>query len=265
MAKKQETKAVAVCSKAAPPEPVDLTSAMAGDAGRGFENMTPADLAIPFILILQALSPQVKRGEQQIKGANEGDIYNSVTGTVFSGEEGIYFIPAAYRKAWVEWTPREEGGGFIAQHDSADILQQTTKNEKGQDVLPNGHIIVTTAYHYGVVVDPVTGDLTNAVISMTSTQLKKSRKWNSVMSNMKLSRPDGTKFVPPMFGFMYKLTTVQESNEVGSWSGWNIEFVGQVPNIEMYQTAKLFAENVSIGAVKTTPPQQTIDTAPDAY
>lgn len=228
---------------------------MEQDAGAGLENIGINDIAIPFIMILQALSPQVKRGEQKIDGAEEGDIFNTVTGEVSSGAEGIYVIPCAYKKAWVEWKPRESGGGFVHQFEDESILAQTTKDSKGRDMMPNGNIIVATAYHYVIVVNPVTGDYCEGVISMTSTQLKKSRKWNSLMTSMKMPKADGSKFTPPIFSQVYLMTTEPEQNEAGSWSGWHVEPYSQVPSMELYQVAKKFSQDVSKGLVKeSTPP-----------
>lgn len=264
-AKKPETKTPAKTQVPATrkPAPVpaaidDIEKMMAGDANKGFENVNATDMAIPFIQILQALSPQVKRGDQQISGAKEGDIFNSVTNEVFDGSEGILFIPATFRKAVVEWKPREEGGGFVAQYDDISEIEGVTRSHDGKMITPTGNVLVDTAYHYGLMVDPVTGDYTQVVISMTSTQLKKSRKWITLMSNLKLTKSDGTKFTPPMFGYMYKLTTVPEENASGSWSGWDIELYGQTSSIDLYTAAKLFAENISKGLVRVAPAQPDV-------
>lgn len=237
----------------------NIENMMAGDANKGFENVSATDMAIPFMSILQALSPQVKRGEQQLEGAREGDIFNTVTSEIFSGEEGIMFIPATFKKAVVEWKPRDEGGGFVAQYEDISEVEGVTRSADGKTLSGAGNILVDTAYHYGLMVNPVTGDYSQVVISMTSTQLKKSRKWITLMSNLKLTKGDGTKFTPPMFGYIYKLTTVPEENASGSWSGWDIELIGQTPTVDLYQAAKLFAENINKGLVKVAPPQPAVN------
>ena len=230
------------------------------DEGVGLENIGAGDIALPFLMVLQSGSPQVKRGEEQIEGASEGGIFNTVTQSVYDGEEGIFVIPCLFKKAYVEWRPREGGGGFVTQYDNDDILAKTKRNQKGQDMLENGNIIVATAYHYLLLADPVTSDYQRAVIGMSSTQLKKSRRWNSLMTGLKVPRPDGTKFTPAMFSHMYKLTTVPESNELGSWSGWHIELFGMVPTTELYQAAKKFASDLRQGLVReATPPLVEID------
>lgn len=230
------------------------------DEGMGLENIGAADIALPFLMVLQSGSPQVKRGEAQIEDATEGDVFNTVTQEVYNGEEGIFVVPCLYKKSFVEWRPRESGGGFVNQYDSEEILSKTKRTPKGQDMLDNGNIIVATAYHYVLLVDPITGDYQRAVIGMSSTQLKKSRRWNSLMTGLKISRPDGTKFTPAMFSHMYRMTTVPEANELGAWSGWHIELYGMVPTTEIYQAAKKFASDLKQGLIReATPPSTEVD------
>jgi hypothetical protein len=230
---------------------------MVTDAELGLEDIGAGDVALPFLSILQSGSPQVKRGEQQVEGAVEGDVFNTVTLDVYNGEEGIFVVPCMYKKAYVEWKPREAGGGFVMQHESEHVMQQTRKDAKGRDMLENGNIIVPTAYHYVLLINPVSGDSTRTVIGMSSTQLKKSRRWNAVMTTLKLQRNDGTKFTPAMFSHMYKLTTEAESNELGAWSGWKIEIAGLVPSKEIYASAKKYSADLKSGAIREAAPPRT--------
>jgi hypothetical protein len=129
-------------------------SVMLQDSGIGFQGLDVKDIAIPYIAILQALSPQVKKGEQKIPGAEEGDIFNNVTSKVVKGSTGISVVPCAYQKRYVEWKDRLKGGGFVKSHTNENILANTSKNDKGQDVMAgNGHIIVTTAHHFVLVLN----------------------------------------------------------------------------------------------------------------
>ena len=88
-----------------------------------------------------------------------------------------------------------------------------------------------------------------ALITMKSTQLKKSRKWNSMMQSVKMQGKNGL-FTPPMYSQQYKLSTVAESNDKGKWFGWEIERLGPVESADVYNTAKSFAQSVSAGDVK---------------
>lgn len=196
-------------------------------AGSGFENVRAQDQSIPYLTILQGLSPQVKKSEgKYIAGAEEGMVLNNVTNHVFNARktdgEPILVIPCGFMKKWVEWRPRSSGGGFVKHHDTEEILAGTRKDDKNKDVLETGNVIVETAYHSVLVVGE-DGAVTPALIAMSSTQLKKSRNWISVMAALRMTSDDGSKFMPPTFAHQYAMTTVPESNQHGSWFGWSIE------------------------------------------
>jgi hypothetical protein len=220
----------------------------------GFENVKTEDVAIPFLKILQALSPQV-RGATKIPGASEGDFFNTVTEEVLG--KVVSIVPCAYLKAFVEWVPREQGGGFVKQYFDSAILGQTKKNEKGNDVLPNGNHIVTTAYHYCLVVK-TNGSHERIVASMTSTQLKKSRRWLSQMMSLQISVGD-KKITPPMFSNTYEVTSKEESNDFGSWHGYVIGAPKLITDKQLYLAAKKFHSDVTSGAIKTAEPLEVDD------
>ena len=62
------------------------------DAGQGMDNMGQEDLALPFLKILSGLDPILDERED----ARKGDIYNTVTGQIYKGKDGIRVIPCAY-------------------------------------------------------------------------------------------------------------------------------------------------------------------------
>ena len=64
--------------------------------GTGLEEATSEDFAIPFIRVLQPLSPQLqKQNGNYVENAIAGDLYNTVTGEVHDGEIGILVVPCA--------------------------------------------------------------------------------------------------------------------------------------------------------------------------
>ena len=88
-----------------------------------------------------------------------------------------------------------------------------------------------------------------ALITMKSTQLKKSRKWNSMMQSVKMPGKSGL-FTPPMYSQMYLLTTTAESNDKGKWFGWEVARTGPVESSPVYAAAKKFAQSIGAGDVK---------------
>ena len=222
-----------------------VASAFIEDANSGLENITSEDLTIPRLKILQALSPEVnKRDGKYVDGASAGDVINTVTSKLYNEDNELVVLPVSYKRLFLEWQPRENGGGLVAQHEDQAILSKTTKNHIGQDVLQNGNYIQTSANHFVLVLNK-DGSYDQAMIPMAGTQLKKSRTWNSVMASIKLRSGDKV-FTPPSFSHKYILKTVSESNDRGSWFGWSISNIGPLSENEMffYQAAKDFAQTV---------------------
>jgi hypothetical protein len=197
-------------------------SAFESFAGEGMEEVTAEDLAIPFLRILAQLSPQVnKRDGAYVDGAEAGMIFNTVSNEVYDGEQGISVVPCYFNRRFIEWQPRASGGGFVSSHSPDDaIVKTTTKNDRGEDILPNGNLLTNTAQFF--VIMPHAGALHKCIITMSSTQLKKSRRWLALQASFQGKRKDGTLFNLPSFSQMYRLKTVAESNDKGDWFGWDI-------------------------------------------
>ena len=225
---------------------VELTNTFEQDSTT-FDGMTTEDMALPFLRLLTNMSPQI--GE--VQGAQPGMIFNTATNELFAGDEGVLVIPCQYVRQYIEWAPR--GGGTGAPVNiypaTSDILSKTHK-EPGdyKDYLENGNYIEATANHYVLI---VSDDRTPepALISMKSTQLKKSRKWNSMMVSVKMKGSGGKMFTPPMYSQIYRLTTTSESNDRGKWHGWDIVRVGAVESAAVYEAAKAFSASIKDGEV----------------
>ena len=171
-----------------------------------------------------------------------------MTGELYNGVEGINVIPCFYKLEYIEWKDRGEGPGApVAIYDSSsDIMSNTKADASYKDRFPNGNYIEKTASHFVI----ITGDSpATALISMKSTQLKISRKWNSMMSGIKLKGQNGL-YTPASFSHIYKLKTTQMSNDKGTWFGWEVSKVGPITDASIYQQAKSFSESISKGAVK---------------
>ena len=217
------------------------------DAGQGL-NMTQEDLALPFLKVLGQLSPECnKRDAKHVEGAEPGMIINTVTNEIYDGEKGIDVIPVHYKRQYIEWQDRGESQGApVKIYEAGDDLPKTTRDKFNKDRLANGNYLENTASHFVVVLGK---SPTTALISMKATQLKVSRKWNSMMMGLKMQGKNGM-FTPPTYSHIYKLKTVQQSNDKGTWFGWDVARVGPVSDAGVYNTAKDFGMNVAKGAVE---------------
>ena len=79
----------------------------AEDAGSGVDGLGSEDLAIPFLKILQKMSPEL----DDIAKAKAGDLFNTVTKEVVKGSDGIRVVNCAYTLQYIEWEPRGSGTG----------------------------------------------------------------------------------------------------------------------------------------------------------
>ena len=222
------------------------TNLFEADANQGAQNISQEDLALPFLKILGQLSPEVnKRDGKYVEGAEPGKIINTVTNELF---DEVNVVPCHYKRQYIEWQDRGQSTGApVAIHEAdSDIISQTTRDKSYKDRLPNGNYLDNTANHFVLQL----GDTPqSALISMKSTQLKVSRKWNSMMMGLKMQGKNGL-FTPPTYSHIYKLKTVQMSNDKGTWFGWDVEKVGPVTDKGIYDMAKSFAISVGKGEIE---------------
>ena len=165
-----------------------------------------------------------------------------------TGTKGIQVIPCYYKREYVEWKERGESlGAPVAIHSTdSDVVASAKRDHQNKDRLPNGNYLENTASHFVL----VTGTNTStALITMKSTQLKTSKKWNTMMLGIKLKGKDGL-FTPPTYSHVYLLKTVQQSNDKGTWFGWDVNKLGPVQDKAVYDQAKSFSQNISKGNVK---------------
>ena len=221
-----------------------------GDAG--FENVDSKSLALPFLKVLGQLSPQVTQGDSQfISEARAGMIYNTVTDELYDGTKGITVVPCYYKLEYIEWKDREKGAvaPVNVYSSDSDIMSKTTRGDDGKDRLENGNYIEETASHYVLIVEP--DKTSTALLTMKSTQRKKSKKWNSMMMSLRQKRKSGAGFFKPApFTQRYSLKTVLEKNNLGSWFGWEIEHLGGVDSEEVMKAAFDFYESCKKGSVR---------------
>ena len=176
------------------------------------DQMAGADkdsFAIPFLVILQSGSPQVKRSNPgYIEGAEEGMFINTVNEALM---DGFTFLPIAFKRQMIEWIPRNEGGGLVAIHSMEDCPEYEIKDIDGKQVwaMNNGHEIVDTRMHY-VLHSIDDEEWAPAVLSLSKTQIKKSKR---LMYMLDEQRKKGNIFT-------FTAGTLGESKDDYTWSGW---------------------------------------------
>ena len=215
------------------------TALYEGDAHAGFENVNTTSLALPILKLLQNGSGEAqKRNQNYVEGAEPGMLLNTVTKKMYDGAKGIEVIPCHYKLEYQEWADFGTGSGRPENiYDANSDILSKTKNEMGKDRLDNGNYILTVGQHYVLICDGISTE--NALISMSSSQGKISRKWNSMMMSITLDGKNGP-YTPPSFSHKYRLTSVLNSGKGNQWYGYNVTKVGPVEEPALYERAKKF-------------------------
>ena len=215
-----------------------------GEGTRGSEEVKIQDLTIPRLSIIQDLSPQHKTNKAEyIEGADVGMLFNTVTNALYP--ESVIFVPVYFRMEWVVWKHRDAGGGFIGAYSSQEeavaavgdhpLAGQTT--EKNDPVLD----VQDTAQQFGLLVDPNSPAenprAIEIVISMSRSQLKPSRQFNSMI---RIATGD-------RWERYYKLSAIDAVNAAGQdYKNWKVEQLGFVSE-EVFAQAEALYESVKSG------------------
>lgn len=237
------------------------------DAGAGMEGTSAESFAIPFLAVLQSNSPQCVQGDGKfMQDARPGMLLNTVNNKLFDGQKGALFVQSAYRRAFLQWGPRQgEGGGFKGEATIDEVARLRAERKvvefegKLYEPMSDGSVnpkrcnrFADTRMHYGMVVDESNGEFSPVLVSLTSTQIKKSKQLMSALTSMRVTvTKDGKqqRIQPPTFGVVVRIQTVPESNEQGNWFGVKFTVEGTVKDQSLYHAAKGFHDSVLKGSV----------------
>lgn len=218
------------------------------------EQLSRDDVSIPFLRILQSLSPQVDADDgAYIEGAKPGMILNTVTGELFDKDTLIEFIPVTYKASYIEWVPRKLGGGMVAEYSLAEakaVADACVRDDNNNDVIQKGapepftegnHLLFT--HTHVVRYKGKDGNWRPAVISMTKTQLKPSRQLNAILQE----NPVRGKVVRYLHLMTAKTQLVSKGDD--KWYIWHFDRKGWADEASIL-AARDFQKAVMGGEVK---------------
>lgn len=186
----------------------------------GFEGTSIKDLSIPFINVLQSNSPEVE--DQTIPGAKAGDLLNSVTKEIL--KQPLCVIPIEKEESWVEWVPRNKGGGLVGRYEPDDpLVQDVIKNNGGSRIPPKGaegkriafktpagNDLIETHYTYCLIIDETGTEIESyCVLAFSSAKIKAYKDWMTSLYTQKGR--------PPIFANRAKISTSKQKNESGTF------------------------------------------------
>jgi hypothetical protein len=202
-------------------------------SARGSEEVGSADMVLPRLEIIQALSPIKETNED----AREGLLFNSVTEEILG--DMIYFVPVYYRMEYLVWRDQDKGGGFLGSFSTAAEAERrkTQAVAEGDDI--DAIEIVDTPVQYGMRIEPA-GHFEQIVISMAKTKAKVSRRWNAMIQIAGGDR----------FSRVYKISTFRDENKKGQkFFNYVVQPAGFTPE-KVYREAERLYEVLKTQDVK---------------
>lgn len=172
-------------------------------AGQGFENMSNGEVAVPRLLIAQAISDVVTNGSVKV-----GHFYNSISGKDYG--ESVDVIVCHFQKVWVEW--KKNQGGYVATHEVGSI-EVTGDNYSGmehKDAEGNINDVIETWNYLAVLPEHLEDGY--MIFGSTRGNLKYLKGWNTQMRYLRT--PSGK--AAPLFSSIWTLTTGKDQNKKGN-------------------------------------------------
>lgn len=211
----------------------------------GMDNVTPEEMAIPFLSICQKGSAEYDKDHQdydakRIEGIETGDIFNSATREIVykEGSDRPLFVIPCYRvRIWQEWKPRSSGGGFVKTHSNQSDLIGRTGDQTDKDGARK--VLILSGDGVGNEIKEtvswaclafISGAWTTVIINMQSSNLTPARQWTTRAMSIRKKGPDGKEFAPALYSHAYALSTVLKTGKKGNYYVFQVVLHGGVAN-----------------------------------
>jgi hypothetical protein len=216
-------------------------------SGMGTENLDSGS-ALPFVRILQDLSPQLKSNKDEyVEGSKAGDLFFNKTKCVLANPLNI--IPVYTKAVYTEWIPRNKGGGYVASHPLSVVSDPSYEKgrERQYDEWLGENELRYTSYWF--ILAEIDGNWEEAIIPFTSSQLKVSRKLTGDINRFRYEQDKS--IIPPLFAQKWQLKTVMETSKNND-DYWNFEISDNVVlDFEADEDLLTLAEQTSGVATQT--------------
>jgi hypothetical protein len=145
-----------------------------------------------------------------VDGAKAGSIWlRNYDPPIVDGKTGILVQPVKMYKEWVEWVPRDAGGGMVGRYlkrPESAVCRDVATNRwvLGEHELRETRMWVVNYFNPGPVA---------FIIPCQSTMNTFARQWNTVIEQQ---FEDGGR-MSPTWRYLWRLTTKQRQNSMGKW------------------------------------------------
>lgn len=213
------------------------------DSGKGLEEVGADDIAVPYVSILQK---QSKLMDQPGFGGKPGQFIHTITKELFDGQRGLDVIPCHFRRFWREITPDLKNPKFVAEHFAnwPKAKGAAFNPEMRRHVCHDGTHANQIMRFYCLIVAPIEPPQP-ACITFKGSQIKAAKAWNSMLSvqSMDVQTPEGLRRIQaPTYISIWNLSTVLNSNDEGSWYGYDITSKGRLDPLTVENDASVYMQ-----------------------
>jgi hypothetical protein len=181
-------------------------------ANAGLDDVTAADLKTPFVKLLQTNSKELAEGTVDGKA---GQFLNTASGDLYP-MAGFNVLLIGKTHQFVEWKPRDAGGGYIAAHSpTSDFVKRTFAHNSGRTygklATPEGNELIESHDAFIVILnEDGTMPVDSAIFPFVSTKINAIKTWYTKIMTTKIPglKPDPvTKKLkrPPLFSWRSRI------------------------------------------------------------
>lgn len=190
-------------------------------AGKGTENITTQDKGMPYLKLLQDLSPETKkRNEKYVEGAVPGSFLLTSNREVFDGE--VTIVPIYFKSIVQEWWPRNHKNNGLVR--TSDTMSEAKAAKREADT-----VLSLTHLHFVLVWSNEAEKWEPCIMAFDRTKLSPSKDLIRLIDNYRLEF-DGEEFKAPAFARSYNLTA--QETEKGGYNYWTLSVA---PSADVYE------------------------------
>jgi hypothetical protein len=172
----------------------------------GFEGASNSTFKTPFLKVLQALSPEVKKSDPKfIATAQQGQFCNSATQQLY---DSIEIVVLKLEHSLITWKPNR--GGFVGRTNKAQESSVVVQKDGVKKWDEGGNSVMDTIEFFCLNINNPSDIF---ILSLSAASFKHARTF---ATRLRLLQADG-KLVNVTWAGVWKISTVEESNEKGSW------------------------------------------------
>ena len=195
-----------------------------------------SELIVPRLKIQQPLNPEVQEdGNQYISGAKPGMFYNTSSGKLTPGQEGMIVCVVGHQKQTIEWVPRDAGGGLVKIWGSDEgwkALCEPQQRDAFNPVTKEGHTIDKQRSFLILDINTKTGETDPSFFNFRSTANRVANLLSTMLTQTRYRMGNGQVITPPFYFFTYKITLDKLTNTKGTW--WAPKIVKNVDDKNMH-------------------------------